>query len=393
MTTIATGFTANIDLLAKITPEFYNEIRGNADKTPKSVIDTWDEFCTVIDWNIKRGSGAEYIVSNQEILARLEKKLDWTKAIGGTGLQAGCAASCAGYRALVNIPIQSNELSDLVSEHQELILLSDLEGDVPRHYIVEYEHGDSSNRIIFRKQDEFPSDIIAKRFLERLEINQDDISWLLISGYNAFDRSEDIDLFLQNTVTILASLGPRKPKVHLELASIWSMDEQWKIIRTLGGYVDSIGVNEDEYQELIGGNKPLLSYDDADLLNTINDACEYLSVANFILHTKQFSLIKSDLYDTSHWRKALENGNLMAFSRAVKGEICDQKMMKQVSLRSSLHPRGERLQKLTMGQKDITIIPAFRGETVSTIGLGDTFTAGLLAEAPVEFLPMSKLRL
>jgi len=393
MTTIATGFTANIDLLTKVTPEFYEEIRGFAGGEPKSVINTWEEFCTVIDWNIQRGSGAEYIVANRDILSRLEKKLNWSKSIGGTGLQAACAASCAGDQALVNIPIQSNELEELVSEHQGLVLLSDRKGDVPKHFILEYEYGNSSNRIIFRKEDEFSAEIISNTFIERLANHPDGIKWLLISGYNAFDRSEDIALFLENTVNILTALGPNKPKVHLELASIWSLDEQWKIIRTLGSYVDSIGINEDEYQELLGGSEPLLGYDDEELLERVNTACELLGVAHFILHTKQFSLIKSDQYDTSEWRNSLANGNLFAFSRATNGGLCDRETMQQVALQATLHPRGETLRNLTKDRKDLTIIPAFEGEIVSTIGLGDTFTAGLLVEAPVKFLPLESTTL
>jgi ADP-dependent phosphofructokinase/glucokinase len=393
MKSIACGFTANIDLLAKLTPEFYKEIKSHASGTPKAVIDSWGDFCTVIDWNIKKGSGAEYIVANEDILNYLEKKLTWTKAIGGTGLQAACAASRAGYRSLVNIPIQSEELEDLVSDHEGMILLSDHEGDVPKHYIVEYELGNYSNRIIFRKQDEFSAHLIATTFLKELKTNENDISWLLLSGYNAFDRSEEIEVFLQNTLRILEAQGGKKTKVHLELASIWSLDEQWNIIKTLGSYVDSIGVNEDEYQELMGLKDPLLSYKDDDLVKTIEDASRNLGVANFVLHTKQFSLIQSDLYDTSLWGKALENGNRFAFSRALQGEICDKATILELSARSSFHPRGEKLRKLTEDRKDITIFPAYIGETISTIGLGDTFTAGLLVEAPVEFLPLRKLPL
>lgn len=393
MNTIACGFTANIDLLGKITPEFYEEIKPHASGAPEAVIDTWDKFCTAIDWNIERGSGAEYIVSNKKILIRLEKMLSWNKAIGGTGLQAACAASCAGHKAIVNIPVLSEELVSIVSEYDELVLLSDYKGEVPKHYILEYEYGNSSNRIIFRENDEFSGDLIAANFLHELKGKKADIGWLLISGYNAFDRTEEIDHFLQGTVQILKSLGKDKPKVHLELAAIWSLEEQWKIIKTLRSYLDSIGLNEDEYQDLLGSKDNLLSYDDQQLLTTIEDAFQILGVPNLVLHTKQFSLIKSEQYDTSMWRKALENGNKFAFARAINGKICDKMTIHQESASSSCNPRGVRLQTLTANRKDITVCPSFVGKTTSTIGLGDTFTAGLLVEAPVDFVPLRKLRL
>lgn len=390
MNRIACGFTANIDLLGKITPEFYEEMKLHASGTPEAVIDTWEKFCIAIDWNMKRGSGAEYIVSNQEILTRLEQKLSWDKAIGGTGLQAGCAASCAGYKAIVNLPVYSEELESIVSEYEELVLLSDEMGEVPKHYILEYEYGNLSNRIIFRKNDEFAGGLIAEQFLKALN---PDIGWLLLSGYNAFDRSEEIELFLHNTVQIIKSLGKDKPKIHLELASIWSLEEQWKIIKTLQGHVDSIGLNEDEFQELFGMEDHLLSYEDHQFLSHIDDACQVLGVPNLVLHTKEFSLIKSEQFDTALWSQALENGNKLAFARAMHGKICDQRTIEQVTASASRNPRGERLKKLTDIRKDVTVSPSFVGKTTSTIGLGDTFNAGLLVEAPVEFVPLRELTL
>jgi ADP-dependent phosphofructokinase/glucokinase len=390
MKAIACGFTANIDLLAKITPEFHEEIKSEAAGLPKAVIHKWEEFCSAVFWNIKKGSGAEYIVSNPLILKRLEMKLEWTKAIGGTGLQAGCAASFAGHPAIVNIPVISEELRSIVSEYEQLVLLSDQEGDVPKHYILEYTEGDHSNRIIFRNSNEFSSELIADNFLKELKKAKNEIGWLLLSGYNAFDNSEEIDLFLSNTIKIIDSLKNKKPKIHLELASIWSLNEQWKILHTLRDYVDSIGLNEDEFQELFGLKESLLSYDDKHFITTIEDACQTLDVSNLILHTKQFSLVVSDKHDTKTWSKALQNGNKFAFARAINGRICDFETIHNLTENSPINLRGEKLRQLTETRSDITICPSYLGETVSTIGLGDTFTAGLLVEAPIEFPPLRK---
>jgi ADP-dependent phosphofructokinase/glucokinase len=381
---IACGFTADIDVIASLSQKFYEEIKEQArGRTPEAVIHSWDDFCSAVDWNVQKGSGAEYIVADQTILKRLEKNLKWRKAIGGGGLQAGCVASSAGYGALVNVPIHSLELTALVSEYKGLTLLSDQEGEVPRHYILEYGASGSTNRIIFRKEQEYPRDMIAAKFIEK--VREKDVSWMLVAGYNAVDGSNEVDSLLQKTIQMLDTLGNKRPNVHLELASIWSLDEQWKIIRTLGGYVHTIGLNEDEYKELLGIKDPLLSYNDDNLLNFIGNASEKLGVSHVILHTKVFSAIQSALYDTSHWAKALMNGNRFAYSRAVTGKICDQETIRKVTADAGLNTRGMKLQELTRERKDITIIPAYIGKTVSSTGLGDTFTAGVLVEAPVIF--------
>jgi ADP-dependent phosphofructokinase/glucokinase len=382
--TIACGFTADIDLIAKLTQPFYEEIKKYASGVPKPVLHTWDDFSTAVAWNVKKASGAEYIIANQELIEHMVKQLEWRKAIGGAGLQAGCVASYAGYSALVNIPIQSKELTSLVSDQEGLMLLSDQEGEAPKHYILEYEAGGSSNRIIFRRSNEYPRDMIAVNFVN--ELRKKDIAWMLTAGFNAVDGSKEVDILLQDTINMLETLKNKRPKVHLELASIWSLDEQWKIIRTLGNYVETIGLNEDEYQQLIALKEPLLSLPDEDLVNILGDASHNLGAAHVILHTKEFSFIQSAQYDTSLWRNALINGNKFAFSRAVTGEICNQDTIQKITSCSPIHPRGEKLQELTKDRNDMTIVPAYIGETISTTGLGDTFTAGLLVEAPVEFI-------
>jgi len=390
MKSISYGFTANIDLLANVTEQFYEEIKTNATGKLEPVIDTWEQFCTAVAWNIKRGSGAEYIVKNPSVLSQLENTLKWKKAIGGTGIQAGCAASRAGYHSIVNIPVISAELVSLVSDYHDLTLVPNKTGDVPKHYILEYDNGITSNRIIFRKADEFPPDMIGESFVKKLLNEEKNVNWMLISGYNAFDRSEEISHFLQETVDVLSLMGSKRPKVHLELASIWSMDEQWKIIKTMQGYVDSIGMNEDEFQELFQLENPLLEYEDYQLINKIDEVYDLLGVTHFILHTKQFSLVKSTRYDTNQWENALQSGNQFAFARAITGKICDKKTIQNLSEQSPLNPRGESLREITRMRKDITFCPSYIGKTTSTIGLGDTFTAGLLVEAPNTFIELLK---
>lgn len=389
MRTIACGFTADIDLIAHLSQPFYKSMKEHArDEESKAVIHTWEDFCTAVDWHVQKGSGAEYIVGDPTILERLEKSLQWRKAIGGGGLQAGCVASFAGYCALVNTPILSDELNALVLEFNGLTLLSDQEGEVPKHYILEYEAAGSSNRIIFRKKLEYPSDMIAANYVKVL--SEQDFAWMLLAGYNAVDGSKEVDSLLQKTIQMLKALGNKKPNVHLELASIWSLEEQWKIIHTLGSYVDTIGLNEDEFQELIELKEPLLSYEDRDLLTILENASEKLGVPHVILHTKEFAAIQSAQSDTSQWADALKNGNQFAFSRAVSGKICNREAIRQITEGAALNDRGKRLQELTEERKDITIIPSYVGKTVSTTGLGDTFTAGILVEAPVNFQKRTK---
>ncbi|MFC0271857.1 ADP-dependent glucokinase/phosphofructokinase [Metabacillus herbersteinensis] len=384
MSYIAFGLTANIDLIGNVNEQFYDEIKVSDKTEPPSIINTWEEFCTAVCWNMKNGTGAEYIVTDESILNSLERRLEWKLGIGGTGLQAASAASFAGYNTIVNIPIMSNEIRKLVTyDDEKLFLTFDKQGSIPKHYILEYSSLGRSNRLIFRKLNEFTPDIIASSFVQKLREKDVKVNWLLVSGFNSFDTSTDIDTFLKNTIAFLESLGEDKPNIHMELASIWSLEEQWKIIKTLRSYVDSVGLNEDEFRELLGIKEDLLSLTDEDLLSKIEVGYRLIDISNLILHTKQFSLVMSLGNNVLNWDQALCNGNKLAFSRATKGRICNLQDIKKITTGSRSNERGQRLRSLTENRKDIIINPSFVGETVSTIGLGDTFTAGLLAEAPL----------
>jgi ADP-dependent phosphofructokinase/glucokinase len=377
---IACGLVANLDLVGHMNQQFYEDIKVTDPVQPKSIIHTWEEFCHAVCWNRDNGSGAEYIVEDESILTRLEDMLQWQVGIGGTGLQTSYAASYAGYHSIVNIPIMSDELEHIVKDNHLLNLAVDNKGDNPKHYIIEYSGQGRSNRLIFRKFNEFKADLITDSFVQQTkELSCD---WLLLSGYHAIDNSEDIDQALKNTIEFLESVRSEKLKVHLELASIWSLREQWKIVETLRPYVDSVGLNEEEFAELIGLKKQLLSLDDVDLLEEVEEGYSLINISNLILHTKQFSLVMSKDNHVTYWDHALESGNKLAFSRAMKGDFCNREEVEQITSNAQRSDRGVELREFAKGRDNIIIQPGFVGKTVSTIGLGDTFTAGLLAEAP-----------
>ncbi|MBF0706041.1 hypothetical protein IQ283_05420 [Alkalihalobacillus hwajinpoensis] len=384
---IACGLVANLDLVGHMNQHFYEEVKVTNPVQPESIIHTWDDFRHAVCWNKEKGCGAEYIVEDESILNRLEDMLQWQVGIGGTGLQTSYAASYAGYPSIVNVPIISDELEHIVKDNLLLNIAVDKKGDTPKHYIIEYSDQGRSNRLIFRKFNEFTSDLITDSFVRQTK--EFSCDWLLLSGYHVIDNAEDINKALKSTIEFLESIRSEKLKVHLELASIWSLNEQWKIIEKLRPYVDSIGLNEEEFAELIGLKKQLLILNDVDLLEEVEAGYSIIKISNLILHTKQFSLVMSKDNHVIYWANALESGNKLAFSRAVKGDFCNREEFEQITFNASRSDRGIRLREFVKDRENIIIQPGFVGETVSTIGLGDTFTAGLLAQAP-SILPKYK---
>lgn len=384
---IACGFTANVDATGHLNEALIDQIKQYCTEPhtspvrPGSYLKSWDELLDAIIWNVQRGSGAEYIVTRQDILNELCGFAGWKWAVGGTGLQAASAAYTAGYGALVNFPAWSHDYDFLVA-HDGLEVALKEHDFTPVHYILEYSSDSASNRIILRGLKEVRNQIIAPSFTEHIRNESHKYHWLLISGYNAVDDSEEMNDLLAETRQFLQSLGENCPPVHLELAAIFSNEAQLRIINELGPMVQSVGLNEDELGELFNLEQPLLELDDDRLIDILRKAHERFKIPNLIVHTHQFAACMTK-GSSSGWKEALHNGGRFASARAAQGRYCTLSEIGQWESKLKQHPRGQRLAQLADSMENVIIVPALQAQVVCTIGLGDTFTAGLLLAAPI----------
>jgi ADP-dependent phosphofructokinase/glucokinase len=387
MNHIACGFTAMADATGRLTDEMLEVIKRRARRKhdspvmPNYTLNSWDDLLNAILWHFKQGSGSEHIISDVSILEVLKGLSTWKWAVGGTGLQAACAAAIGGTKAAVNLPSWSDEFQFLL-QHVGLVALVKEQGFTPVHYVLDYTTETASNRIILRGPDEFKTSIIAPSFMEHLQQSHGRYDWLLISGYNGVNTSEEVGPLLEESKQFLSSLGEHGPSVHLELGPIFTVEDQVNVIRELGPYVDSLGLNEDEMALLMNLEQPVLSLSNETLLDLLRVAYDRFNVPNMIFHTHQFAACVTKR-KMDGWKEALHNAIRFASSRAAEGRCCTPSEMDAWEKRLPLHPRGERLAQLVEGREDIVIVPSYKAQAVSTVGLGDTFTAGLLAAAPL----------
>lgn len=396
--TIVCGLTGNVDAVVQLDKYLFQNLSKKSNSTkfhnhsPTVFIHSWDDLIHAISWNINHGTGAEYIITNKNIFCELSEIIEWKFTIGGTGLQAAIAACTAGYRATVNLPSWSKEYDSLLN-YDSLEVVSGLEKNTPIHFIFEYNQSEHtglhyntqrqvSNRIIFRGSKEFKSPIIAPGMINKIKkLNKENL-WMLISGYNAFESSEEVYKLVSETSIFLTSLGSFRPFVHIELADIPKIEDQHFVIDKLSPIVNNIGLNEDELQKLLG-IKSLLQLTDQEIISTLTEAHKRFNVDNLIVHTHQFAACVSK-NEPKKWRKALLNGVKFATARALTGKCCTENEIIQLTNPLPAHKRGEKMEKLTLNNRNITIVPAYKINPISTIGLGDTFTAGLILKAPDE---------
>lgn len=384
--TIATGFTAMADATCQLTTRMLSDIRSRCTKphsmpkTPEFILYSWDEVYNAIIWNMQRGSGSEHSIADETMWAEMQGMADWSWSVGGTGLQAACAAARAGHSALASLPAWHRSFQFLLDYPGLKVEIRD-RTRTPIHYVLEYQSVTCANRIILRKMWEFERALIAPKFEDALREQPARFHRLLISGYNAGDSREDISAFVQESKQFLQRLPRNRPPVHLELGAILSADDQRMVISELGPWVDSLGMNEDEFAQLTGLPQSLLELDDRDLLAELASFFETVGVGHLIVHTSQFAACISG-ERASEWEDALYNGVLFAAAKAAEGRYCSKEEIRRWETVLPRHPRGAKLAQKVQGSREIIIVPAFQANAVATVGLGDTFTAGLLVAAP-----------
>jgi ADP-dependent phosphofructokinase/glucokinase len=383
MAMLACGFTANVDGIAQLDEKLVEQLcsRYTAQQTqrkrPSIFLRYWGEVLDAIAWNLHHGSGGEYIVTSSWLLDSIRDMTQWQWSVGGTGLQAACAAAIAGHGALVNMPAWAEDYSFLLN-HSGLETAYATSQSPPVHYILEYKRGQSTNRIIFRGTGEFAESLIAPTFAQRVQSSPSRYSALLVSGYNAADSAAGADLFISEQIRFLSSLQPGAPKAHLELAASYSAEEQLRTILRFRTYVHSIGCNEDEAAELLQLDGALLELPNEQLLDALERLRRLCDIPYLIVHTNQFALCIG-VADTRQWAGALRNGIVFAASRAVSGHFCTKDEMNAIVSRLLPNQRGVQLAKAAALRPELCIVPAFDIPVMrGTTGLGDTFTSGLL---------------
>ncbi|NGP46840.1 hypothetical protein G4V62_18545 [Bacillaceae bacterium SIJ1] len=388
MRQLAAGFTANIDHVVHMTQAILSFVEERSKQftvvtsPPPKTVATWEQLWSVLTWHLGDVDGGEYIVTDPAILEAFVHHFTGVRQVGGTGLQAGCAASAAGYDAIVHLPRWRG--SDLLPQKH-----FDGEGDCgepPVHVIFEYQAGErlergvvqQSNRVILRGLDEFSIPLIHEPFQRRLL--QERPPWLLASGYTSIDDALMRKHMMTSSIPFFKRLQQLGTAIYLELADVLQVSVNLDILQTLGSEVDVVGMNEEELGRLI--QQQTANWSVQQWAKYLPSLPEQFGVQRLLVHTSRFAVIVTSDSD-EEWAFALRQGNGFAAARAVKGSFASREEIEDIANQYRENDFGVRLRNELITQQNITVAPAFQIVPKRTIGLGDTFTAGVLLGAPL----------
>ena len=281
---VATGFNANIDAILKISGKKLKALINENSLTLNDVeniqISSFSADTDVIRGIVKcftRGIAEEWITDDINIYKWMEKHLGYNRLqMGGQGGIIANALALLGVQKVIthtnsHPKLQAEQFLDLdnllgFDENGKLCKAKDIrrDSDIPLvHWIIEFDKDDSfvldgkefkcpkSNRFIATYDPLNMKLVMNDGFITY--INENKISYLLLSGFHALIEKNDGVNLVKNSVSVIKRWKKNNPDmiVHLEIASTQDKAVRKAIIQYIAPLCESVGLNERETIDLL----------------------------------------------------------------------------------------------------------------------------------------------
>jgi ADP-dependent phosphofructokinase/glucokinase len=332
---------------------------------------------------VARGGAGEHFVASAPALSTFANRFPHRETLGGTSVRAGILMSRLGVPSTLHLVSVNDTFRRLLPADSEYINSGVGDTFYP-HLIVQYDKGlrvrasdidiiaPFPNRLIYVNDPANGAMLLTDDLGDRL--GQADV--FLISGFNAMRNEAELDERLASLKEHMRQL-PYGAVTYFEDAAYHEPAFSRRVRDALLDEIDVYGLNEDELQSHLGHPVDLLSAEDvAEALTAVH---ALIPVPTLVLHTKYWAVA----FGAGVYADALDTGTVMAATRYCHGDdFTDEDV--------------DRLRRQPRRPESVAFAPALRsrmGETVdcvpgfaldvqnpTTVGLGDTFVGGFLAE-------------
>lgn len=406
---VAMGYTSNLDILLEWDIDVFNSVLEDHLKVEPcahegETIDSVEDFARIVSSYILRGLGGEIDISNSSVCHFLEQKFRTRLALGGTCAQGSAALGVIGFPVVAHLTDRSGEVSQrmnypnvsVVSKGQ---LVSAVEGasNEPsvKHIIVQYNRGDvvrvlgkehvipASNRLILDYDDLHKGLSVDKEFMQYVEENAADLCSYSISGFSLIVDATRLGQALDVLEPHYARIKQVNPQcvIYLEGAHYLSPSIQQMTFDRLSKHIDILGVNEEELVDLVERHGVAIDCEDlGSILRGLEAVITHYPVKGIVLHTKDYALYYGHRFAGLDMERGLTIGNLMATTKARLGhygtvEDCKETLALDLSHVGLAFAKD--LESVQKGRYTCIVPSRYMKNPHSTIGLGDTFVAGM----------------
>jgi ADP-dependent phosphofructokinase/glucokinase len=400
--------------------------------SPPGRIDKPADFLTGLMHFIGRGAGGEYMIYDQGTYQWIVSNLpiDQYRMGGNAGIMAN-ALSALGAKFVIPHAVQLPERQARLFLDRENILLPVLKagkvifsrpGKASRddrelvHLILEFREGTGfewsgqkvvsprNNRFIANADDYNGKIVIDPAFAKGVDEKIGEMDKLILTGLHMLKRSyPDGTTYLGRLREALGLVGGwrrRNPdiKVHFELADVQDETIRRDVVRMACGVSDSVGMNEDELQAVLGTNDARPN-EPMSMANGMFRFASSYGIGKLLVHSKDFVVsLVTDSYGVPPEviRDSQMLGVLSAQNRARSGEFGSSRDLKKLIseglLEASRIGLGVRQRFEVLGKETsegiwlvnfkgkeawVVLTPCLLSRvTLNTVGLGDCLTAG-----------------
>lgn len=404
---LACGFTSNVDRLAQLDDAllerlFEGTIVPNG-RPRVSLVKSIDDLRTGIAQTIAAGDGTDLVIRDEQITAWLLERMNGRKQIGGTGVQAASTLATLGFPVLVHLTGRSPEqIAALVG--REKILIGTPDGLAPvetarnpddptmwhpalefaaglRAPMVGYPAAPAANRVLVGYDPVNADFQIDPGFSAILSDPTVEIGALLVSGFSQLHEVGPRERVLRDAAAALHQWRAVRPGlfIHLELGAMPDFAMVAAVVAALHPYVTSIGMNIDELREFLAVLGVTMAAPGPALVAQMRHLQQRYPTPRLSVHTREFCLTLTE-GDADQERDALLFASLTAATRSRIAAFPSLGELATTLAAGSINADGLSLVDAVAGFEGVVATPGmcFTGPA-ATVGLGDSFTGGLLA--------------
>ena len=425
------------NMLSGLDRDLFNERFRN----PPDKIDVAEDLLAGLLLSMKTGRGMEWIIRKKAVSDWINEnfQVDEYRMGGLAGITANVLARLGVgkiYPHVASLPRLQAELFE--GENIKIPTISDgfvaFEGplgavreyDEPLiHWIFEYHSGmkvhlgggeyivtPNANRFIAAFDDKNTRLHIDDSFVKGIGEVIEEVDLAIISGYHLLSVAESFAEKINFTKHLFKSWKKSSGlKIHLELAYFTDLRILSHVLRSLSDVIDGLGMNEDELIQCLSAlSGKRVSVETANssekhLIDGLIYLMKALGMRRMVVHTRDFCVAISDKSAKEDILHAMAFGNLVAAAKALSGRHCGLDEIRSILSGGRLHVSDEGVKALNSianrlglrsrellrdGSAEIDdyrlwFIPTLIvDKPLSTVGLGDCFTAGycLLAYRP-----------
>lgn len=403
------AYASNLDVLVRWNCESFNRFLAEYLKEEPSFqegdeIASEEDLARILSYFVIHGLGGEVDITSRKVIDVLTEYFDVEYGLGGTCAQGAAALGSMGIPVLVHITDCSKDVIrqmsgiriEAVKHGRAVPVETCVSGkEALCHFIVQFTKDDVirvfgkeykvrlSNRLIMGYDTVHKILPVEEEFLAYCEKNAKDICSYDISGFNAVTDRKIMQERLERLAVHYRSVKEKNPdcRIYFESAHFINNEIREYTYQTLAEVIDIMGMNEEELVDLTRTRGYAVDKDSLDsILKGLEELIKVYPVHGFVVHSKDYALYFGKDMPGTDIEQGLTLGNLVSGTRARTGRygsVSDCRETLKLELSGTGLAFAKELEGYHLPYKAVLVPSRYMEKPATTIGLGDSFVAGM----------------